>query len=300
MTSRTSTPLSTVRSSRPTSTSTPLPSQTLAKMTSVSTKTLSLLLERQRSSTMSTASSSNGLSNTLHLEQIQVNLGSLRNGILELEASEHSGKAEGSQAQVEAVKLLRKQYERMRGMLLADGQGVEVPSLDVPVAPAQRRPSPLTLTSPSNASLAPLIGTPPPRNGSPSSDTYSPSSPIPDYNGPFTPYTDDPERPLTPPSPHTLLQTQKQLIDTQDTHLTALSDSISRHHALSLQINSELDTHHGLLEELDTELDRTEGRLGRARRRLDKVGRGLKGNGSTVCIGVLILVLLVLIIAFKT
>ncbi|KAJ3991554.1 syntaxin-like protein [Lentinula boryana] len=271
MTSRTSTPLSTMRA--------------LAKLTSISTKTLSLLLERQRSSTMSNSSSSSGLSNTLHLGQIQTNLESLRNGIVELEAAGGSSKA-GSQSQLEAVKLLRKQYERMRGMLLADGLNVHVPSLDPPVAPVPKKPNPLSpLTSPSNASLAPLIGTPPPQN---------------DYNGPFTPYTDDPERLPSPPSPNTLLQTQKQLIDTQDVHLSALSDSISRHHTLSLQINSELDTHHGLLEELDTELDRTEGSLGRARRRLDKVGRGIKGNGSTVCIGVLILVLLVLIIAFKT
>ncbi|KAJ3846803.1 syntaxin-like protein [Lentinula lateritia] len=262
----------------------------LAKLTSISTKTLSLLLERQRISTMSSSPLSNGLSNnTLHLEQIQTNLASLRNGILELEAVSRTA---GSQSQVEAVKLLRKQYERMRGMLLVDSQGVEVPSLDIIVAPTPKKPDLFSsLTSPSNASLAPLIGTPPPRSPSPS---------IPDYNGPFTPYTDDPQRPPSPPSPNALLQTQKQLIDTQDTHLSALSDSISRHHNLSLQINSELDTHHGLLQELDTELDQTEGRLSGARRRLDRVGRGLKGNGSTVCIGMLILVLLVLIIAFKT
>ncbi|KAJ3983684.1 syntaxin-like protein [Lentinula detonsa] len=289
-----------MRGSTPTLSSAPTPSQALAKLTSISTKTLSLLLERQRSSTMSNSSSSNGLSNTLHLGQIQTNLESLRKGIVELEAAGGSSKA-GSQSQLEAVKLLRKQYERMRGMLLADGLNVHVPSLDPPVAPVPKKPNPLLpLTSPSNASLAPLIGTPPPRNGSPSSTLPSPSPPIPDYNGPFTPYTDDPERSPSPPSPNTLLQTQKQLIDTQDIHLSALSDSISRHHTLSLQINSELDTHHGLLEELDTELDRTEGSLGRARRRLDKVGRGIKGTGSTVCIGVLILVLLVLIIAFKT
>ena len=83
--------------------------------------------------------------------------------------------------------------------------------------------------------------------------------------------------------------------------------------------------HRGLLEELDTDLERTEGRLGRARRGLERVGRGVKGNGecslfcylprkqrekwivdvdylvgSTVAIGVLIFVLLVLIIVFKT
>ncbi|KAE9384093.1 hypothetical protein BT96DRAFT_684287 [Gymnopus androsaceus JB14] len=279
---RTSTPMI-----KPTSSSTPTSSQTLAKLTSISTKTLSLLLERQRSSTLSTSSSITTLSasNGLHLEQIQSNLLALKTGILELERS-----AGGSQAQAEAVKLLRKQYERMRGMLLASGvNSDDVPSLDA-VEGKKAKPNPLSLPmNESNASLAPLVGTPPQ------------SSSPPDYNRPFTPYTDDPDSSSPqPPSPTTLIQTQQQLISTQDTHLLALSDSISRHHSLSLQINGELQEHHGLLEELDTELDQTEGRLGRARRRLDRVGRGLKGNMSTVLIGVLILVLLMLIIAFKT
>ncbi|KIK57990.1 hypothetical protein GYMLUDRAFT_60882 [Collybiopsis luxurians FD-317 M1] len=285
--SRISTPLSNSRTGTPTPGS-QTPSQALAKLTSISTKTLSLLLERQRGSTLSTASSTIGASNTLHLEQIQDNLKALRSGILDLESR---GGNSQSQAQTEAVKLLRKQYERMRGMLLAEG-GVDVPSLDVPVP---KNPDWQSLTSPSNASLAPLVGTPPSHSRSTS------TSPPADYNGPFTPYTDEPrDGPYEDADPRELLQTQQQLLNTQDTHLSALSDSISRHHALSLQINTELDTHHGLLEELDTELDRTEGRLGRARRRLDRVSRGLRGNGSTVCIGVLILVLLILIIAFKT
>ena len=48
---------------------------------------------------------------------------------------------------------------------------------------------------------------------------------------------------------------------------------------MSLQINEELDVHSNLLQELDTQLDRTEGRLGRARKSLDKFGRGVKNNG---------------------
>ncbi|KAG5730811.1 hypothetical protein E4T56_gene6379, partial [Termitomyces sp. T112] len=86
----------------------------------------------------------------------------------------------------------------------------------------------------------------------------------------------------------------------QDQHLSRLSHSITRQHHISLQINDELDVHRGLLEELDTDLERTEGRLGRARRGLERVGRGVRGNGSTVAIGVLIFVLLILIIVFKT
>lgn len=94
----------------------------LAKLTSVSTKTLSLLLERQRlqslpsfSGTSSTNSVSNGTS--LHFPQIKRNMTRLREGILELE---------GQNGQSEAVGLLRKQYDRMRGMLREEEQS-EIP-----------------------------------------------------------------------------------------------------------------------------------------------------------------------------
>ena len=87
----------------------------LAKLTAVSTKTLSLLLERQRLQTLPdfsgngshTTASSNG--STLHYPQIKRNLKQLREGIVELERKE--GPAS------ETAKLLRNQYERMRGML---------------------------------------------------------------------------------------------------------------------------------------------------------------------------------------
>jgi len=118
----------------------------------------------------------------------------------------------------------------------------------------------------------------------------------------FAPYTDDPEQGLgiEPPEPATMLQTQRLLMDEQDQHLDLLSHSIDRQHHISLQINEELDVHSDLLQELGTQLDRTEGRLGRVRRSLDKVARGVKNNGSVVAIGVLIFVLLILIIRFKT
>jgi hypothetical protein len=86
-----------------------------------------------------------------------------------------------------------------------------------------------------------------------------------------------------------------------------------------VQINDELDVHSGLLEELDTDIDRTHSRLGGARRRLDRVARGAKENsewdfffflvvalglkgcvGSAVAIGLIIFVLLILIVVFKT
>jgi syntaxin 8 len=100
-----------------------------------------------------------------------------------------------------------------------------------------------------------------------------------------------------------MLQTQKQMMDgeltfrpptmganyslsvaDQDNQLSHLSSSLNRQHHLSLAINSELEEHHGLLEELDTELEGTQSRLGRARRRLDKVAKGVKGNGKSFLI----------------
>ncbi|KAJ7489432.1 syntaxin-like protein [Mycena latifolia] len=116
-----------------------------------------------------------------------------------------------------------------------------------------------------------------------------PSEPV------YTPYTDDPEA-----GPDEMLQTQRQLMDQQDSHLDLLSHSINRQRDISLQINDELDVHTGLLEELDTDFNHTETLLGGARRRLDRVAQGAKNNGSSVTIGALILVLLILIIVFKT
>jgi len=89
-------------------------------------------------------------------------------------------------------------------------------------------------------------------------------------------------------------------MDQQDNHLDLLSHSINRQRDISLQINDELDVHTGLLEELDTDFNHTETLLGGARRRLDRVAHGAKNNGSAVTIGTLILVLLILIIVFKT
>ncbi|KAJ7864994.1 hypothetical protein B0H14DRAFT_3084358 [Mycena olivaceomarginata] len=111
----------------------------------------------------------------------------------------------------------------------------------------------------------------------------------------YTPYTDDPEA-----APGELLQTQRLLMDQQDSQLDMLSHSINRQRDMSLQINDELEVHTGLLEELDTDLGQTDTMLGSARRRLDRVAKGAKNNGSTVTIGALILILLVLIIIFKT
>ena len=69
------------------------------------------------------------------------------------------------------------------------------------------------------------------------------------------------------------------MMDEQDQRLDILSNSISRQHHISLQINDELDSHVGLLEELDNDVDRTSSRLRAARKRLDQVAKGAKNNG---------------------
>ncbi|KAJ6466937.1 syntaxin-like protein [Mycena sanguinolenta] len=222
----------------------------LAKLTSISTQTLSLLLERQRLQTLPSYSTDAAPSqpNNLHLAQITQNLNALRSGILALEAKE---------GRSDAVGLLRKQHERMRGMLGA-GEDDDVESLEPERPPAK------------------LIPSPPPEQV-------------------YTPYTDDPDA-----APEDMLQTQRLLMDQQDSQLDILSQSINRQRDISLQINDELEVHTGLLEELDTDLGHTDTLLSGARRRLDRVAKGAKNNGSAVTIGALILILLVLIIVFKT
>ncbi|KAF5381654.1 hypothetical protein D9615_005477 [Tricholomella constricta] len=248
----------------------------LAKLTSISTLTLSLLLERQRLHTLpsfSAASDPNAAKPpSPHLPQITKNLKRLRTGISELETKE---------GRSEAVVLLRSQYERMRNMLGEDSSAVE--SLESEQEPSPSEPS---SSSPSPSPPSSVAPTPPPK------------PPAKETEAVYSPYTDDPEAGYHEPG--IMLQTQRRMIDEQDEHLDRLSNSINRQHHISLQINDELDVHTGLLEELDTDLDRTGSRLSSARRRLDQVARGAKNNGSTVTIGLLIFVLLILIIIFKT
>ncbi|KAJ3540799.1 hypothetical protein NMY22_g4152 [Coprinellus aureogranulatus] len=307
----------------------------LAKLTSISTKTLSLLLERQRLQTLPSFSnpltddSPNGsTSNSLHLPQIKKNLAQLRTGIKELERSGDGG---------EAVALLKNQYERMRGMLGNDANGI--PALDEDESPT---PRPSSIASPSIQSQTSVYATPASSVATPlapspapmpsigltassvvskqdsaaaarflsSTSTFSATSHS--RNGSdsvFVPYTDDPSG-KTPPriaedgsgegDTGILLQQQRFIMDEQDQRLDQLSHSINRQHHISLQINDELEVHQGLLEELDEGIDRTSGRLGTARRKLDRVAKGIKENSSVFAIGVLIFVLLILIIVLKT
>ncbi|KAI0343880.1 hypothetical protein BDW22DRAFT_1428400 [Trametopsis cervina] len=254
---------------------------TLAKLTSLSTQTLSLLLEQQRLQTITTGPNAT----SLHLPQITRNLQQLRTGILGLEEKE---------GRTEAVKLLRSQYERMRNMLGTEGENAgvhrrvpEVLLLDTPPAsePISPAASSSSLTGVKSPSIQP--------------SRLSDSSPAGFYSdNPYAPYSDDPE--ATEPSTHELLQAQRHTMDEQDVRLDHLAHSIGRQRDLSLQINDEIDVHQGLLEEMDEELDRTGNRLSQARRSLDRVAKGAKENSSTVMIGLIIFVLLILIIVFKT
>ncbi|KZT03611.1 uncharacterized protein LAESUDRAFT_659143 [Laetiporus sulphureus 93-53] len=240
----------------------------LARLTSLSTQTLSLLLERQRLQTLSNPNAS-----SLHVPQIARNMQQLHVGVLQLE--QNDGRSE-------AVNLLRSQYERMRDMLGSDADVANVPKFvarESPQTSAEASVSSSSLPSPP-VSAAPL------------------PVPIKDDEPAYVPYTDDPEAAY--PSHEEMLQAQRQMMDEQDVHLDRLSQSVNRQRDISLHINDELEVHTGLLEDLDIEMDRTGGRLSGARRRLDRVARGAKENGSTVMIALLILVLLILIIIFKT
>ncbi|KAI6129314.1 syntaxin-like protein [Pisolithus croceorrhizus] len=198
---------------------------------------------------------------TLHLQQIVSNLRLLRAGVIEAE----------SQGVDDVAGPLRGQYERLIEMLGEE----EARRADLESIPLPTPPSPPSPTSPSFGERK--------------------MSPEPVYE----PYTDEPDSAQGLDEGGILLQ-QRRIIDDQDAHLTHLSSSIGRQHHISLQINDELEVQTGLLDTLDTQLDGTDARMRSTRRRLERVARGAKENGSTVTIVLLILVLLVLIVVFKT
>ncbi|KAL5504988.1 hypothetical protein ACEPAH_7651 [Sanghuangporus vaninii] len=254
-------------------------STSLAKLTSLSTQTLSLLLERQRLQSLNQAAPA------ASTQQITRNLVQLRAGILALEAQVQTlsgnGNGYGKSSEREASGLLRNQFTRMRDMLGEDAGNVE--SLPPVVRESPKLPR-----------------TPDPASSSASSSTPTPP-PLPQKDQRYVPYSDEP-----PPSPDRdvapaeVLEQQRLLMEEQDEHLDHLSRSVGRQRDISLQINDELSVHNGLLSELEEEVDETHGRLGRARKRLERFSRGVKGNLSTYMIAALIFVLLILIIIFKT
>ncbi|WOO81983.1 putative syntaxin-8B [Vanrija pseudolonga] len=114
---------------------------------------------------------------------------------------------------------------------------------------------------------------------------------------PFRDYDDEEEDDT---NPHEMISQQQQMMEEQDERLTLLSHSINRQNHLSVQIGDELQVHNELLEDTDAAMDRTADRMNRARRRLDHVADNAKQHGSTITIVGLIVVLLLLIIVFKT
>lgn len=139
------------------------------------------------------------------------------------------------------------------------------------------KPLPEPESTEDSASSSTLRSSPPS-----SSDSHTPSPPPKDFDstpkGPFTPYTDDPERGYDSAE---MLQMQREMMDSQDVRLDALSRSVGRQRDISLQIGDELEVHTGLLEGLDHDLDRTDSRLIGARRKLERVARGAKANGGS-------------------
>lgn len=85
----------------------------------------------------------------------------------------------------------------------------------------------------------------------------------------------------------------------QDDTLTSLSSAISRQHALSLQISSELEVHSSLLDETDEAVDRTSRNLRRASGTMSELVRKGKETGSTGLIVALVVVLIILVVVFK-
>lgn len=170
----------------------------LAKLTAVSTKTLSLILESQRLQALPLHSSDGNFNgNNLHFPQIKRNLSQLREGILALEVKDGFP--------TEASKLLRSQYERMRGMMLEE-QRAEIPRfvhVESPVINLTSLPHSLERhTSQLPSSEEPVQAT---RQSARDSLLSQPT---------FAPYTDDPDQSYAePPEPATVLQVQRLLMD---------------------------------------------------------------------------------------
>jgi len=237
------------------------------RLSSISSRTLAQLLERQRLQSLGKTPPAS------QLTTIARNLEVLRDGILNLERQlaeaqrgEGGSSGSGSRGEMAAVQTsasaLRNQWDRAKRMLGDDGKGIE----DLP--PVRRPESPTTASK---------------------------------GKGVDVPYTDSPPAPASPTfEPEEEMVVQRQMMDEQDTHLDTLSHSIRRQREISENIGSELDVHTGLLEDLEVGLDRTAGSLGGARRRLETVGRGARENCSAVTIAILIVVLLILIVIFKT
>lgn len=79
-----------------------------------------------------------------------------------------------------------------------------------------------------------------------------------------------------------VLQLHRRIMDEQDESLDRLSESISRHRELSIQIGDELDSHVQLLDEVDDLVDRHQTRLDGAGRRLKSFAKQAKEHGRAL------------------
>ena len=79
-----------------------------------------------------------------------------------------------------------------------------------------------------------------------------------------------------------VLQLHRRIMDEQDESLDRLSESISRHRELSIQIGDELDSHVQLLDEVDGLVDRHQTRLDGAGRRLKSFAKQAKEHGRAL------------------
>ncbi|OCF38999.1 syntaxin 8 [Kwoniella heveanensis CBS 569] len=278
---------------------------TAASISSRLTTTSSLLLERSRIISLNLKPSPSSTS------QIIRNLTSIKRDLDALETKDDdlhgggSGKGKGVAGGGDGSSLgeLGESYDRLLEMLSEDDVGREK------VKTLQREKRQPTPSPAATAEVPPKSKSPLPRIHTPSSAEVPKLSVEPPTPGAgVTRFRDFPDSDdeaneiglIGAPSPHEMLSGQQAMMDDQDERLNLLSHSIGRQNHLSIQIGSELDLHHQLLEDTDAAMDRTAASLGRARRRLDRVAEDAKQHGSTITIVLLIFILLVLIIVFKT
>lgn len=89
---------------------------------------------------------------------------------------------------------------------------------------------------------------------------------------------------------------QQQLME-QESHLSGLSNSISRTHGISLDINNEVDQQNEhLLTDLESRINRSDGNLNRAGRRLSSYEATAREKGSCLVILALSIILFLLLI----
>ncbi|KAH7049476.1 hypothetical protein BKA62DRAFT_739258 [Auriculariales sp. MPI-PUGE-AT-0066] len=256
----------------------------LARLTHLSTETLTLLVERQRLETIGQPPPATSTSAIVrNLKQMRVDIDKLQ----------HDGNTPAN-----TTRVLRDQFERMRMMLGSSASEVQ-PLSPPPAPPKSPSPPPASKHAHSDSLHLPTKPYQPYRDDE-DDEEYKDG-----FTPPFRPSVspnpfDSVSSPAAEQDPEEMIQFQRQAMLEQDTQLDTLGDSIRRQRDLSMRIGDELEVHTGLLESLDSEVDHTTNRMTGARRRLDHVAQGARRNVSAITIGVLIFILLILIIVFKT